>query len=268
MKRETFMPAQGLNLPSVKVLGSRIHIVDVPQIVSIMSGWIEDYREGVRCKEIIVTGYHGIWEAYKDREFRTMLNSADLWVPDGIAPVVVARRRGFHNAVRAPGAEIMPAFFRLADKKGYSSFFYGDREDTLEALEKNLKSQYPGHKTAGVFSPPFRQLSPEEESEHVRMINNARPDVLWVGLGLPKQERWIHRNLERLNVPVAIGVGACFIFFSGKVKRAPEWVGRMGFEWVWRLLQEPRKLWRRTLIEAPQFVYHVIMELTGIRKYD
>jgi N-acetylglucosaminyldiphosphoundecaprenol N-acetyl-beta-D-mannosaminyltransferase len=183
-----------------------------------MSGWIEDHREGVHCKQVIVTGFHGIWEAHKDREFREMLNSADLWIPDGMAPVVVARIRGCSNAVRAPGADIMPAFLRLADKKGYSSFFYGDSEDTLETLEKNLKIQYPGHIIAGTFSPPFRKLSSEEESDHVRMINDARPDVLWVGLGLPKQERWINRNLSRLNVPVAIGVGACFIFFSGKVK--------------------------------------------------
>lgn len=262
------MHSKSAELPCVKLLDSRIHLVNVPQVISLMSQWIDDYQNGGTCKHIINTGFHGIWEAHKDREFRIMLNSADLWPPDGIAPVVVARIRGFKNVSRTTGADMMQSFFKLADDKGYSSFFYGNTKDTLAGLHRNLREQYPGHSIVGTFSPPFRMLSPEEEAEHVRMINDARPDVLWVGLGLPKQERWIHRNLSRLNVPVAMGVGACFLFFSGKVKRSPEWIGRMGFEWLWRLLQEPKKLWRRDLIEAPQFVLHVIMELTGIRKYD
>jgi len=99
------------------------------------------------------------------------------------------------------------------------------------------------------------------------MINDARPDVLWVGLGLPKQERWIHEHKDRLNVPVAIGVGACFGFFSGKVKRAPLWIGRMGLEWLWRFLQEPKKLWRRDMLDGPRFMGHVFLQLTGLRKY-
>lgn len=255
-------------LPSVKVLGSRIHLLDVPHVMSFMSQWIEGYQQGKKCRQIIVTGFHGIWEAYKDKRLKAMLNLADLWIPDGIAPVWVARIRGFKNINRVPGAEIMPAFLKLANEKGYSSFFYGDTEETLAALRNNIQQKYPGHRIAGTFSPPFRRLSPDEEAEHVRMINAARPDVLWVGLGLPKQEEWIHRNLERLKVPVAIGVGACFVFFSGRVRLAPEWIGRLGFEWIWRLIQEPRKLWRRDFIDIPQFAMHVIMELAGLRKYD
>jgi len=100
------------------------------------------------------------------------------------------------------------------------------------------------------------------------MINGAKPDVLWVGLGLPKQERWIFERLSRLKVPVAIGVGACFGFYRGKVKRAPLWLGNLALEWLWRFIQEPKKLWRRDLIEGPQFVWHVLLELTGIRKYE
>jgi len=256
------------DFPNVKVLGSRIHLADVPRVVSLIEQWVEDYQEDKRCRQIIVTGFHGIWEAYKDREFKTMLNSADLWIPDGIAPVAVARAKGFENVDRVPGAEIMPAFLKRANEKKLSSFFYGDTKETLTALKENIARKYPGHRIVGTFSPPFRTLSPEEEDEHVRMINDARPDVLWVGLGLPKQERWIHRNLDKLKVPVAIGVGACFVFFSGKVQRTPEWIGKSGFEWLWRLLQEPKKLWRRDIIDAPQFVMHVIMELAGLRKYD
>ena len=262
------MPFQSHELPSVKVLGSRIHLIDVPRVVLSINQWIENYKRDKKCRQIIVTGFHGIWEAYKDKEFKSMLNAGDLWIPDGIAPVWVARMRGFRHIDRVPGAEIMPAFFELANEKGYSSFFYGDTEETLSALRSNLQEKYPGHRIAGTFSPPFRKLSADEEAEHVRMINDAGPDVLWVGLGLPKQERWIHRNLDRLKVPVVIGVGACFVFFSGKVQRAPEWIGRLGFEWIWRLIQEPKKLWRRDFLDVPRFALHVVLELTGLRKYD
>ena len=250
----------------VKILGSRVQLLKLPQIIERIDRWIAG--RGTTCHRVVVTGFHGIWEAHKDAGFKAVLNSADLWAPDGIAPVGIAKLKGFRGAERTPGADIMRAFFELADKKGYSSFFYGDTDETLRALKKNIEREYPGHRIAGVFSPPFRPLTPEEDEQVVSMINNARPDVLWVGLGLPKQDRWIFERKDRLKVPVAIGVGAAFLFLSGRVKRVPGWVGRNGLEWVWRFIKEPKKLWRRDLIEGPQFVWHVLLELAGIRKYD
>jgi len=249
----------------IKVLGSNIDVVKLPDIVSLMDRWISDRT---RCRQLVVTGFHGIWEAHKRPDFRAILNSADLWVPDGIAPVLVARLKGIGNVQRTPGAEIMRAFFELADERGYSSFFYGDTDETLAALKENLERNYPGHKVVGTYSPPFRPLTAEEDEQIVKMINDAKPDVVWVGLGLPKQDRWVYEHKDRLKVPVAAGVGAAFLFLSGRVKRVPEWVGRNGLEWLWRFIQEPKKLWRRDLIEGPQFVWHVLMELAGIRKYD
>jgi len=162
----------------------------------------------------------------------------------------------------------MEAFFAKADFAGYRSFFYGDTDETLAALRESIEDKYPGHQVAGVFSPPFRALTREEDEEHVRMINEARPDVLWVGLGLPKQDRWIYEHAERLDVPVAIGVGAAFGFLSGHVKRCPAWIGGLGFEWAYRLAKEPRKLWRRSLIQGPQFLLHVLPELLGVKRRD
>ncbi|MGC2064321.1 MAG: WecB/TagA/CpsF family glycosyltransferase [Thermodesulfovibrionales bacterium] len=236
--------------------------------MSAMEGWIAGFCNYRKCRMMVITGFHGIWKAHKDPALRLILNTADLWVPDGIAPVCIARLKGMHIVERTPGAEIMEAFFELADKKGFSSFFYGDREETLLALKENLEKKYPGHKIAGLFSPPFRQLTPEEDDKILRMINESHADVLWVGLGLPKQELWISAHRDRLNIPIAAGVGAAFLFLSGKVKRVPARVGRFGLEWLWRLCQEPKKLWRRDLIEGPLFVGHVLLELTGIRKYD
>ena len=135
-------------------------------------------------------------------------------------------------------------------------------------IEREKQEQYPGHHVVGVLSPPFRPLTPEEDEAQVQAINRAKPDVLWVGLGTPKQDRWIHEHRQRLEVPVAIGVGAAFRFLSGQVPRAPVWIGRVGLEWAYRLLQEPRKCWRRCLIQGPQFIIHVALELTGLRKYD
>ena len=252
-------------MPFLKILGSRVHIVQNPQVLSMMEHWIESGRQ---CHFIVNTGFHGLWTAYKDKEFKRILNSCDLFSPDGIAPFWIARARGIPLQERASSAELMKLFFTRANDKGYRSFFYGDTEETLSALKERLEAQYLGHKIVGVYSPPFRPLTAEEDEEVIKMINDAAPDVLWVGLGLPKQERWIYEHKNRLRVPVAIGVGACFGFFSGKVKRAPAWVGNHGFEWVWRLMKEPKKLWRRNLLEVPKFVTLAFLETIGLRKYD
>jgi len=226
-----------------------------------MDQWIGGYRKGDICRQIIVTGFHGIWEAYRSQDLKTILNDADIWIPDGIAPVLIARLKGLCNMKRTPGAELMQAFFRIADLKGYRSFFYGDTENTLVGLREKLLNDYPGHEVAGTFSPPFRPLTKKEDENVIRMINNARPDILWVALGLPKQERWIHERGHRLKVPIAIGVGAAFAFVSGNVKRVPKWIGENGLEWLWRFIQEPKKLWRRDLIDGPRFLWHVLLEI-------
>jgi N-acetylglucosaminyldiphosphoundecaprenol N-acetyl-beta-D-mannosaminyltransferase len=169
---------------------------------------------------------------------------------------------------RTPGAELMQAFFKVADKKGYRSFFYGDTEHTLVELRKKLATDYPGHEIAGTFSPPFRPLTQKEDQAVIQMINAAHPDVLWVALGLPKQERWIYERRYRLKVPIAIGVGAAFAFVSGDVRRVPEWIGDCGLEWLWRFIQEPAKLWKRDLIDGPRFLWHASLELVRERRED
>ena len=253
------MPLQGAVDPEVRVLGSRVHLISVSRTVDFMEDWI-DTPDG-KCRRIVVTGFHGLWEAHKNVRLQSILNSAELWVPDGIAPIWIARLYGHRKAQRAPGAAIMREFFQRASHKGYRSYFYGDTDRTLSALQTTLANQYPRHTIAGAYSPPFRPLSPAEDAEIIERINAARPDVLWVGLGMPKQDVWIYDRLDRLNVPVAIGVGAAFAFVAGTVPRCPEWIGAMGFEWVYRFLKEPKKLWRRDLLDGPRFLFHVGMEL-------
>ena len=254
------------NVAAVRVLGSRVHLVTVEQTVDQIERWIGDGSGS--CRRIIVTGFHGLWEAHKDSNYRAILNGAELWVPDGIAPVWIARIRGHNNVRRTPGTEIMNEFFRRANHSGYSSYFYGDTEATLVKLRDKLSDSWPGHRIAGTFSPPFRALASHEDEEAIDRINDARPDVLWVGLGAPRQDRWIHERLPRLKVPVAIGVGAAFAFIAGTVQRCPEWVGSIGFEWAYRFAKEPKKVWRRDLIDGPRFLFHLGMELSGLRKYS
>ena len=251
--------------PEISILGSRVKLVSVEQTVDRMERWIQAGDYGRR---VVVTGFHGLWKASQDPAVRKILNTAELWVPDGIAPVWVARLRGLRRVQRAPGAEIMREFMRRADAKGHSSFFYGDTEATLEALRGRLQRDYPGHRIAGMYSPPFRPLTAGEDEEVIERINAAKPDVLWVALGMPKQDVWIYERIHRLRVPVAMGVGAAFGFLSGAVDRCPEWIGRTGFEWVYRFIKEPRKLWRRNLLEGPCFVFHVALELLRLRRYE
>ncbi len=224
-----------LNIPSITILGSRIHTLPLRKVLRQMEQWILAPQNEQRLHQIIVTGFHGIWKAHQDPELKQILNGADIWVPDGIAPVAIARLKGLGKIQRIPGAELMQAFFERADQKGYRSFFYGDTDKTLDSLRKKLESSYPGHQVVGTISPPFRPLTKEEDEKMIQSINQAKPDVLWVALGMPKQDRWIYDHRHRLKVPVAIGVGAAFAFVSGDVKRVPEPIGAWGLEWLWRL---------------------------------
>lgn len=250
--------------PCIQTLGSRVHLVSVDRAVDHIQQWIEESNGD--CRRVVVTGFHGIWKAHRDSRLKAILNSAELWVPDGIAPIWIANLRGHRNVERAPGAAILREYLTRANRRHYRSYFYGDTPSTLTTLQAVVERNYPGHVIAGSFSPPFRPLTVEEDRDAIQRINDARPDVLWVGMGMPKQDIWIYERLDQLRVPVAIGVGAAFAFIAGTVPRCPVWIGNLGFEWVYRFLKEPRKLWRRDILEGPQFLFHAGLEL--LKKSD
>lgn len=247
----------------VEILGCRIDRVTPAEAVARITHWI-DARTGPP-RHVVVTGFHGLWVAHQEPAFREILNAADLFCPDGIAPVWLSRLRGEPLPARLPGAELMRLFFAIAHQRGFRSYFYGDTAATLAALRARLEADWPGHRVVGTHSPPFRPPTAAEDAADVARINAAGADVLWVGLGLPKQERWIHAHRGQLEVPVVIGVGAAFGFLSGQVRRVPRWLGDAGFEWAWRLAMEPRKLWRRDLIDGPRFLYHGVKEALAYR---
>lgn len=253
-----------IDVPQIQILGLPVHMVQIPEVVSLMTKW----AMGERGKPywIVVADMHAIIEAHKRPEFRAMLSSADLTVPDGISLIKVARRKGVPLRARVAGTDLMKVFFRQTQRSGLSHYFYGDTDHTLSHLVQKLDKDFPGITIAGACSPPFRPLTAQEDEAMISRINEAKPDVLWVGLGLPKQEQWIHEHRDRLEVPLVLGVGAAFKFLAGTVRRAPDWIGELGLEWLWRFAHEPRRLWKRIMVEGPQFVGLVVLELAGWRR--
>lgn len=227
-----------------EVLGVRVDAVQIPDVVARMERWISE-RQGSHF--VAVTGMHGVSEAQRDPSFKEVLNKADLVVPDGMPLVWIGRLRGHDLKRRVYGPELMLAFCEKTACKGYGHFLYGGAPGVPEDLAEHLMKRFPGLRVAGTYSPPFRPLTAEEDAEIVDMINKADPDVLWVGMSTPKQERWMYEHRDKLRVPVMVGAGAAFDLNVGRVRQAPRWMRENGLEWLWRLIQEPRRLWRRYL---------------------
>lgn len=253
-----------VRMPEFRVLGVRVNAVQIPQVVDWMEYCIHD-RGGARY--VAVTGMHGVTESHQNAEFRSVLNDADLVVPDGMPLVWLGRLRGFsHLARRVYGPELMETFCRETGAK-YRHFFYGGAPGIADRLAQ-VEQERHGIRIAGTYCPPFRPLTEEEDKAVIAMINEAAPDVVWIGLSTPKQERWMHEHRNRLNVPLLLGVGAAFDLNSGQLKQAPEWMRERGLEWLFRLLAEPRRLWRRYLVQGSRFVWNVLLELTALRIYE
>ena len=245
-----------------EVLGVRVDAVQIPDVISQMQTWIASTSVG---RFIAVTGMHGVVEAEHNPSFKEILNGAALVVPDGMPLVWLGRWRGHGLKRRVYGPELMETFCRLTGPK-YRHFFYGGAPGVAERLADILKEKY-GLIVAGTYSPPYRDSIGVDENE-VALIRAARPDVVWVGLGTPKQERWIHCHRALLDVPVLVSVGAAFDFLTGGVKQAPLWMQENGLECLFRLCQEPLRLWKRYLVKGSEFVWKVSLEAIGLKKFQ
>jgi N-acetylglucosaminyldiphosphoundecaprenol N-acetyl-beta-D-mannosaminyltransferase len=242
---------------SYHVLGVRVDAVQIPDVITKMEDWI---ARNDACRYVAVTDMHSLMEAQRDAQFKTILNSADLVVPDGFPLVLLGRRKGFALRRRVYGPELMLRFCAESAPKAYRHFFFGGAPGVAEELASRFASIFPGLIVAGTFCPPFRQLTSEENESAIAAIERARPDIVWVGLGAPKQERWMFANRDNLHVPLLVGVGAAFDFHTGRVTQAPFWMREHGLEWLFRLLREPRRLWRRYLIHGAKFIALVLLE--------
>jgi N-acetylglucosaminyldiphosphoundecaprenol N-acetyl-beta-D-mannosaminyltransferase len=248
-----------------KILGVRVNTVQICDVIQKMEEWIA-WREP--CKYISVTGMHGIMEAHHDPAFKRVLNASSMVVPDGMPLVWLARLQGNNLKRRVYGPELMTAFCEISAEKGYRHFLYGGAPGVAEKLARELVNQFPGLVIAGTYSPPFRPVTADEDAEIMKMISAAQPDVLWVGLSTPKQERWMGAHHAMLAVPVLVGVGAAFDIHSGLKKQAPTWMRENGLEWFFRLVQEPKRLWRRYILYGSEFLFWVTLDLLGLRKSE
>jgi N-acetylglucosaminyldiphosphoundecaprenol N-acetyl-beta-D-mannosaminyltransferase len=244
------------------VLGTRVDAVQISDVIAQMQAWIGS-RD--RCRYITVTGMHGVTEARHDPQLRAALESASLVVPDGMPLVWLGRRHGFALKRRVYGPELMFRFWQETLSGRYRHFLYGGAPGVADALASKFAHQFPDHEIAGTFSPPYRNLTPEEDEAICSAINDTQPDIVWVGLGTPKQERWMLDHRNKLSAPVLIGVGAAFDFHAGTVRSAPVWMGENGLEWLFRLAQEPRRLWHRYLVRGTEFAALSLLEFLRLR---
>lgn len=220
-------------------------------------------RERIASQEggyICFSNVHTIVEAQKDVRLREITNNSFLSVPDGMPLSLVAKWRRMNDVSRVAGPDFMPYFIQSV--KGLRHFFFGSTPETLEKMETNFRNQFPQASIVGSYSPPFNAISDKEMEKILSIINGARPDVVWVGLGAPKQEYWMAEHWQNLKPAILMGVGAAFDFHAGKIARAPEWMRKASLEWLYRLYKEPRRLWKRYLITNSLFVYHLIRDVT------
>ncbi len=245
------------------ILGVAISNVNPVFVLRKIDKWIEGNTPNYIC----VANVHTVTECQWNPDLRRVVNRAGMVTPDGMPLVWVSRWMGNKQAERVYGPDLLLKVCENSIEKGWKHYFYGGGQGVVELLVKNLTSQFPGLHVAGIGTPPFRKLTDAEDQDVVERINLANPDIVWVGLGMPKQELWMGDHFGRIKAPVMIGVGAAFDFHAGLKPQAPKWMQQNGLEWLFRLLSEPRRLWKRYLINNPVFILLVTLQLLGIKKY-
>lgn len=238
------------------VIGAPIDVLTWDQAVSRIMGWVAARRSKVVC----ICNAHSAVTTKTDPEFRDVLLQADMATADGAPIAFIMRRLGHPFQMRINGPDLMFKCCAEAAKSGDAIYLYGSTQETLKALKRNLVVRFPSLKIVGAYSPPFRELTAEEDKMVVNDINNSGAGIVWVGLGCPKQEKWMAAQRGRVNA-VMIGIGAAFDYHAGTIKRAPHWMQRSGFEWLHRLVHEPRRLWRRYLVTNSLFIWYGAIQL-------
>ena len=258
------MPPTDPTPPRVNVLGVGVSAIDMQEALGHARLCIEERRKGYIC----VTGVHGVMEAQRDPGFRAILNRAFLCTPDGVPTVWVGRMQGQHRMGRVYGPDFMLEMCRLSVQPGYRHFLYGGNAGVGELLRQRLRSMIPGINIVGTYTPPFRSLTSLEEDQFVAAVAAVQPDIIWVGLSTPKQERFMAHMIDRLDTRLMVGVGAAFDIHAGLLRDAPSWMKPCGLQWLHRFVMEPRRLSRRYLTNNPRFLWDITLQLSGIRKFE
>lgn len=235
------------------ILGTKIAVTNMNKAVSLLTHHLDAYRG---CY-VTVANVHTTVMAYEDADYRHIQNQAVMAVPDGKPLSLLCRYKGYKDAERVAGPDLMDEIIRVGIDRGYTHYFYGSTEKTLTELEQKLREKYPGIQIAGAYSPPFRPLTEAENKADIVRINESQADFIWVGLGAPKQENWMYKNQNKTR-GLMIGVGAAFDFHAGTLKRAPKWMQEWCLEWLYRLFQDPRRLYKRYLYTNFKFLWLIL----------
>ncbi|TWD83295.1 N-acetylglucosaminyldiphosphoundecaprenol N-acetyl-beta-D-mannosaminyltransferase [Kribbella amoyensis] len=238
----------------VDVLGIHVSVTDMDDTVDRFGKWIANDDRQLVC----VSDMNALLHARADERLTEVYNTSGLTLADGMPLVWAGKKAGFGQMARVCGPDLLERVMAEAAERGWSQYFYGGADGVVEQLRDTFTAKHPGLKVAGVYSPPYRALSPQETAEVVDRINAAAPDIVWVGLGAPKQERWMADHRDRLDAAILIGVGAAFDFHTGRLDRAPVWMQKAGLEWSYRLSKEPRRLWKRYVLGIPRFCLAIL----------
>lgn len=250
-------------LKRVNVLGVGVMPLHLDLAVQTLDAWHTQGRRSYVC----CVSVHGIVTSQRDPEIRRAINHSGMATEDGMPLVWWSRYMGFTGARRVCGSDLMDAMCELAAKRGHRHYFYGGSPRVVDELVVRLKRRHPGLIIAGYHSPPFRPLTDKEDAAEVAAINETQPDFVWVGLGMPKQEKWIASHVGRIHATALLGVGAAFDFHAGAKARAPTWMQRSGLEWLFRLASEPKRLAHRYLIDNSVFVACALRQIVGWKSY-
>lgn len=238
-------------METCNILGVNIAVTNMKKTVR----YIEDNLADLRGNYICVSNVHTTVMAFENMDYRNIQNGGALALPDGGPLSLVSRKKGYKNAERVTGPDLMGEIFSLSLENGYSHYFYGSTDNTLESLNSALKERYPNLKIIGSYSPPFKKEVSRESEQILREIGQA--DFVWVGLGAPKQEIWMNIHKNKIN-SLMIGVGAGFDYYAGNLKRAPIWMQKNNLEWLYRLFQDPKRLFKRYFITNIKFIRNII----------
>lgn len=238
-----------------EILKTNINVTSMPDTLA----YIEGQLEALRGRYICVSNVHTTVMAYENEQYRAVQNGAAMALPDGAPLSRYSRMRGFCDAQRVTGPDLMTELFRVSGQKGYRHFFYGSTQQTLDDMSRALQRDYPDIAIAGMYAPPFRPLTEQEDREVVARINDAHPDFIWVGLGAPKQEEWMYSHRGKFSA-VSVGVGAGFDYVAGHIRRAPKVMQALCLEWLYRLAQDPGRLWKRYVVTNTKFLWYIFKE--------
>jgi N-acetylglucosaminyldiphosphoundecaprenol N-acetyl-beta-D-mannosaminyltransferase len=237
-------------IPTCNILGVNLGAINMEWLLN----YLDKNIKALSGDYICVSNVHTTVMSYEDREYCKIQNEGILAIPDGGPLSKIGRKRGFRDMKRTTGPDLMEEIFSISPIKGYKHYFYGSTSETLEKMRINLEKKYPGISIVGMHSPPFQPLDSDEDREIVQLIKDVQPDFIWVGLGAPKQEIWMSEHQGKI-CGLMVGVGAGFDYFANNIKRAPLWMQKSNLEWLYRLLQDPKRLFKRYLKVNTKFLW-------------